>query len=153
MIYSITDWLYYYGLRDKDGKLNYINDKDIIVYKRVSYDYKTQEGTKNETLWLPGVIVEMGIGEFNPYEKECGEGKYHGCGNPRDCYKFRSYRYDKFVAIKVKKEDIFLWSKYIQERKLTGTLGFILYPEKIMFRKGEVLYECDIDGNRIEYKE
>ena len=145
-INKVEEWIKYYGI-DREA-INYIDkDTEIVVYKAVSNDYKTQEDTVNETSWIPGTIVEMPMDKWYPDNGECGEGKFHACGNPMECLEFRNNIDDKFVAIKVNKEDLFLWSIHSKT-----THARIMYPHKITFRKGEVLYECDMDGNKIENK-
>lgn len=147
MVKSINQWIKFYTL---DANKEYIDPtKEVILYKVVSKQYKTQEKTKNETLWRPGMIVEMPMDKWNPYEKECGEGKFHACGNPISCLEFRKHDggiNTKFVAIKVKKEDLFLWAEFNQSRIFKRISE---YPNKITFRKGQVLFECDINGNKI----
>ena len=108
--------------------------EDAIIYKRVSSDFKTQEGTKNETLWIVGCQIE--VPNWTPDKEECGEGKFHACDKPWHCDEFRSNIGDKYIAIKVRREDMKFWPN-----------GF--YPNKVAFKKGFVMYECDIDGNEI----
>ena len=109
----------------------------VILYKRVSKDYKTQENTQNETLWLPGTSVEHK--NWSPTGSECGEGKFHACARPIFCNQYRSREGDKYVAIKVSKKDLFAWKNPN-------------HPRKIAFRKGKVIYECDEEGNKIDNK-
>jgi hypothetical protein len=49
----------------------------VTLYKKVSKDFKTQENTKNETLWIIGSTLEHPA--WNPNNGECGEGKFHAC--------------------------------------------------------------------------
>jgi len=58
-------------------------EKKLILYKKVSKEYKTQENTKNETLWTIGKSIT--IANWNPKESECGSGKFQRCANPIDC--------------------------------------------------------------------
>lgn len=134
-INNIYDWIRYYGAP-------VISYDEIIVYKKVSVDYKTQEGTYNETSWLPGTTVEMPMNKWKPDKEECGEGKFHACASIGNCLKFRplfknNNNSDRFVAILVNIKDIHLWTNYPS------------YPEKIAFRKGIVLYECAVHGFKI----
>ena len=109
-------------------------NKTIILYKRVSHDYKTQEGTSNETRWNTGATVEHP--DWNPSHSECGEGKFHACPKPYFADEFRDIPNDKYIAIRVAAEDVFEWKDNP------------LYPHKIGFRKGKVLYECDRYGKK-----
>lgn len=117
------DWLERNGIKKA---------KYITLYKRVSKDFKTQEGTKNETQWKIGTTVEHP--NWNPRSGECGEGKYHACSRPYFADEFRSKPDDKYIAIKIVREDTYAWPSPS-------------YPHKIGFRKGRVLYECDRFGN------
>lgn len=107
----------------------------IILYKRVSKDFLTQERTLNETLWKIGSIVTHP--NWNPTFRECGEGKFHACSKPFECDEFRYDDDDKYIAIKVKIADLYEWNNNPA------------YPKKIAFRKGKVLYEVDNLGNSI----
>ncbi len=107
----------------------------FIIFKRVSFDYKTQENTENETKWLPGTEVIHHL--FNPIS-ECGKGKFHACAFPAWCDIFRKVIKDKYVAIAVAEED---FSEYIKSDRQ--------YHQKIAFKKGKVLYECDRNGKEI----
>src|SRR5581483_7545511 len=114
---------------------NCIEESDsVTLYKRVSAEFKTQEGTVNETLWAIGSVVEHP--RWNPGEEECGAGKFHGCSRPYFADEFRSIADDRYVAIQVEKSDLYAWTNPA-------------YPHKIAFRKGTVLYECDRFGKKI----
>jgi hypothetical protein len=113
-----------------------LKDK-IIVYKRVSKELKTQEGTNNETTWKVGKKLE--VPNWNPTGQECGEGKFHACTTTYFCDEFRSLKDDRYIAIEVAKEDLYAWPKPA-------------YPHKIAFKKGKVLYEADKKGKKIEKK-
>jgi hypothetical protein len=106
----------------------------VILYKRVSCEYKTQEGTTRETTWTPGATLEHYA--WNPTDRECGEGKFHACPTPYFCDEFRDEPDDVYVAIEVAQEDLYSWDDHPQ------------YPHKIAFRRGTVLYECDVNGKR-----
>ncbi|HNX82647.1 MAG TPA: hypothetical protein PKL77_10945, partial [Candidatus Omnitrophota bacterium] len=106
----------------------------VIVYKRVSDDYKTQENTRNETLWTPGIKIDHPA--WNPIT-ECGEGKFHACSRPYFCDEFRGCPGDRYVAIEINVKD-------------THQFKNPSYPHKIAFRRGKVLYECDRSGDKIE---
>jgi len=108
--------------------------KNVILFKRVSNDFKTQEETKNETLWKVGTIVNHS--NWNPTENECGEGKFHACSKSYFCDEFRSKSDDRYIALKIAIADTAQWEKPT-------------YSHKIAFRKGKVLYECDRYGNKI----
>ena len=105
-----------------------------IIYKRVSKDFKTQENTANETTWTPGTKMEHP--SWNP-AAECGEGKFHACSRPYFCDEFRGGSEDRYVAIEIKVAD-------------THQFKNPTYPHKIAFRRGNVLYECDRFGDKIE---
>src|SRR3990167_1204183 len=96
----------------------------VILYKRVSKDFKTQEGTDHETTWTIGTTLTHPA--WNPTEQECGAGKFHACARPHRCDVFRSTKGDKYIAIQIKVEDLFEWKSPS-------------YPQKIGFRKGKVL--------------
>jgi hypothetical protein len=120
-------------------ELNGITKKErVILYKRVSKDFKTQENTPNETLWIIGSTVEHP--NWNPQDSECGEGKFHACSRPYFCNEFRDGRIDKYIAIQINRKDVFEWKNNPN------------YPHKIGFRKGLVLFECDQYGNKMEAK-
>ena len=108
----------------------------VILYKRVSRDWKTQENTANETLWLVGSHVTHP--KWNPKNAECGEGKFHACSRPYFCSEFRNKPGDRYVAVSIKLEDLHEWTENPQ------------YKYKIAFREGIVLYECDKWGKEIK---
>jgi hypothetical protein len=105
---------------------------NIILYKKVSSDFKTQEGTKNETYWRINRIVEHP--NWNPSNSECGEGKFHSCAFPFWCDSFRNKKGDKYIAIKVNIKDLYEWTNNPA------------YPKKIGFRKCKVLAEVKRTG-------
>jgi len=113
----------------------FVRDDKVIIFKRVSANFETQEETRNRTEWLPGTTVVHP--NWNPEKEECGEGKFHGCPKPWWCDMFRDKRSDRDVAVLVKKEDIYEWPDSKS------------YPQKIAFREGRVLYEVDRNGNKI----
>jgi hypothetical protein len=110
-----------------------IEDGSVVLYKKVSKDLKTQEDTENETLWEIGTTLTHD--NWKPGRDECGEGKFHACARAHWCDGFRIWNSDKYVAIEVKVGGLYEWP---DEQE---------YPQKIAFRKGKVLYECDRDGN------
>jgi hypothetical protein len=110
-----------------------LNDQMVLLYKRVSFDYKTQENTKNETLWNVGKVLE--VPHWSP-ESECGEGKFHACSRTFFCDQYRSKEDDRYVALSVEIDDLY-------------THKNPLHPHKVAFKKGKVLYEVDRDGNKI----
>ena len=111
--------------------------KTVMLYKRVSHDFKTQEGTKNETLWVVGSTVTHPA--WRPKDEECGEGKFHACSRAFFADEFRDTTGDKYVAIEVASRDLYAWPKPT-------------YPHKIAFRAGKVLHQCDRMGNKMEAK-
>ena len=111
----------------------------VILFKKVSKDFKTQKDTKNETLWEIGSTVTHPA--WQPKESECGEGKFHASSRPYFCDEFRiGIRDDKYIAVQIAVKDL----KDLYEWP-NG-----LYPHKIAFRKGNVLYECDKFGKEKE---
>ena len=118
---GIIGWLENNGIK---------NTESIILYKRISKGYKTQENTKKI-----GKIIEHP--SWNPKNQECGEGKFHACSRPYFCDEFRDVKDDIYIAIKVNKKDLFAWENPN-------------YPHKIAFRKGKVLFQCDKIGKEIK---
>ena len=121
-----------------DGWLeqNGIEDANTVtLYKRVSADFRTQEGTDRETKWAVGSTVEHS--NWRPDEDECGAGKFHACSRPYFCDEFRSGTGDRYIAIEIEKEDLYAWPN-------------ATYPHKIAFRKGRVLGEVNRFGEAIE---
>jgi hypothetical protein len=110
------------------------NKSSVVLFKRVSSDFKTQENTTNETDWSVGKVLEHP--SWNPKSGECGEGKFHACSRPYFCDEFRSIKGDHYIAIKVNVKDLHAWKD-------------AQYPHKIAFRKGTVLYECDKMGKKV----
>jgi hypothetical protein len=109
--------------------------KTVILFKRVSKDFKTQEGTQNETLWA--IASEVEVKSWKPDMEECGAGKFHACGRPYFCDEFRNNPGDRYIAISILVADLYVWPTP-------------QYPHKIAFRKGRVLYECDLMGKEIK---
>lgn len=106
-----------------------------MLFKRVSKEWLTQEGTDNETAWAPG--SQLTHLAWSPESEECGGGKFHACHSPAACDEFRSTEGDRYVAIRVKVCDLYAWIENPS------------YPSKIAFRGGHVLYEVDRFGDRI----
>ncbi len=106
----------------------------VILFKRVSKDFQTQEGTVNETIWTVGKTLEHPA--WDPTSGECGHGKYHACSRPYFCDEFRSNQGDVYIAIEIAEKDLHEWKNPD-------------YPHKIAFRKGTVLYVCDKYGKKI----
>src|SRR5258708_6162239 len=76
---------------------NAVDEKPkVVLYKRVSKDFKTQEGTKNETLWA--VESKVTHPDWKPTSGECGEGKFHACSRPYFCDEFRHATGDRYIA-------------------------------------------------------
>ena len=127
--------------KQKEGVLGWLEDNAteskkecVTLFKRVSNDFKTQEGTKNETLWTIGTTVDHP--SWSPKEKECGEGKFHACSRAYFCDQFRDKKDDRYVAIEVSTKDMYAWKN-------------AEYPHKIAFRKCKVLFECNKFGEKI----
>lgn len=113
----------------KRHKVNISDKNTVILYKRVSKDFKTQEGELWETLWKIGSTVEHPA--WNPETSECGKGKFHACAKPHWCDVFRNESDDKYIAIEIHVKDLYEWKENPN------------YPQKIAFRKGTVLKECE----------
>jgi len=112
----------------------------VILFKRVSAEWKTQEGKPSETTWSPGLVLEHPA--WSPASEECGGGKFHACSRPYFCDEFRyEKRDDRYVAIKIAVADLHAWEG-----------ESVRYPHKIAFRAGEVLYECDKHGREVKAK-
>jgi hypothetical protein len=116
------------GIEVKRGK--------IILFKKVSRDFLTQENTENETKWEIGSTITHP--EWNPKLTECGKGKFHASSRPYFCDEFRNQLGDRYIAVQIKVEDLYEWPKPD-------------YPHKIAFREGKVLYECDKFGKEISH--
>ena len=125
---QIDDWFELNGIEKQ---------KEIILYKRVSSDFKTQEGTENETEWKIGSTLIHP--SYQPETDECGKGKFHACSRPYFCDEFRDAPKDRYIALAVKLSDTYAWPKP-------------QYPHKIGFGRGKVLYECDRFGEKIGEK-
>lgn len=119
---SVVDWIEYNG--------GTIHNNKVIVYKAVSHNFKTQEGTRNETHWEIDKTLEVPDWDVT---EECGEGKFHACWYPADCWGFRYDRLAKLIAIQVEVNDLY---RFISP----------VFPNKLAFRKGKVLYEVDANG-------
>ena len=115
-----------------------VEDK-VILYKRVSHDAKTQENTKNETLWIVDTTVSHPA--WNPGKEECGPGKFHACSRPYFCDNYRNTKGDYYIAIEVKVNDL-------HEHK--DNPHHPHHPHKIAFRECKVLYKCNRFGNEIK---
>jgi hypothetical protein len=112
-----------------------VKRKTVILFKKVSSDFKTQEKTENETLWILGSVVTHP--KWEPEKQECGAGKFHACSRPYFCDEFRSAKGDRYIAVQIKLDDLYEWPRNQQ------------YPHKIAFRAGRVLYECDKHGRKL----
>ena len=123
---GVVGWLDREGIELEKGH--------VIIFKRVSKDFKTQEKTANETLWAIGSTVTCA--KYNPKESECGEGKFHACSRPYFCDEFREAKDDRYIAIKVLVKDMHAWEG-------------ASYPHKIGFKGGTILFECDKFGKKI----
>lgn len=74
--------------------------------------------------------------QWEPTSAECGAGKFHAVSRPYFGDQFRSNIDDRYVAIRVKTEDLYVWPN-------------AEYPHKVAFRAGTVLFECDRYGTEI----
>jgi hypothetical protein len=106
----------------------------VTLFKRVSKDFLTQEGTINQTEWKIGSTVIHDA--WDPSSGECGAGKFHACSRPYFCDEFRSDDGDLYVAIRVAVADLHAWEN-------------ASYPHKIAFRECVVLHQCDRFGESI----
>ena len=113
-----------------------VSNEKVVLYKRVSVDFKTQEGTENETLWKVGETIIHPAWE--PKSGECGAGKYHACSRPYFTDEFRSTKGDRYIAIEVDFEDLYEWPNPD-------------YPHKIAFRSGLILGEVDRFGKKMTH--
>jgi len=109
--------------------------KKIILFKRVSKKFQTQERTRNETTWKIGSTLTHP--SWSPEDNECGEGKFHACSRAYFCDEFRDEKDDRYIALEIEKKDLFVWDNNPD------------YPHKVAFRKGKVLHECDKFGRKI----
>ena len=116
---------------DRDGIK--VSRRAVVLYKKTSKDFLTQEGRENETKWAIGSTVTHPA--WAPKNRECGEGKFHACSRPYFCDVFRGEVGDRYIAIMIKVADLYEWPNP-------------LYPHKIAFREGKILYECDKYGSR-----
>lgn len=129
---AVLDWCAEKGLPVTDGK--------VVVYKRVSADYKTQVGyLDRETSYIIGSTVTHP--NWNPRSSECGAGKYHACGTPRQCDPYCGMYdngSDKYIALEVAVKDMFAWPARGR-----------CHPNKIAFRTGKVLCRCNREGRKM----
>jgi hypothetical protein len=109
--------------------------RSAVVFKRVSRDLKTQEGTANETVWTIGATLKHH--DYRPKEQECGGGKFHACSRPYFCDEFRDTAEDRYVAIKVPLTSLHFWG------------SDAAYQHKVAFGEGKVMYECDRYGAKL----
>jgi hypothetical protein len=97
----------------------------VILFKRVSSDFKTQETTPNETVWIVGSTLVHASPQLN--NKECGEGKYHFCSRPYFCDEFRTTAGDKYIALSVPVKTLYAWPSPSYPHKISGTTATVLY--------------------------
>jgi hypothetical protein len=107
----------------------------VLLYKRVSSDFLTQQGKAWEQRWDPGSTVEHSAWE--PESSECGPCKFHACARPYFADEFCDGMNDRYVAVEIAVADLYAWPNPS-------------YPHKIAFRAGRVLYECDLYATRID---
>ena len=114
-----------------------VKDDKVILYKKVSKDFLTQEGNDYETRWKIGSTLILTHPDWDPKKNECGPGKFHACARPFWCDHFRNRKSDRYIAVEVDVKDLHEWEKVPA------------FPQKIAFRCGKVLYECDRYGNKV----
>jgi hypothetical protein len=124
--YKDVEWFERNGVEKKNK---------VILYKKVSKDFKTQENTTNETIWKIGATLTHP--NWKPETSECGEYKYHACSRPYFCDEFRNKVGDRYIAVEIALKDLYEWKNNPS------------YPYKIGFRKGKVLYECNRFGKKL----
>jgi hypothetical protein len=118
-------WLEKEGVAATRGK--------VILFKRVTNDFKTRKGLSSETEWKVGSTLTHP--DWKPETGECGANKFHSCSRPYFCDEFMSGSDDRYIAIEISKKDLHAWPTPA-------------YPHKIAFRKGKVLYEVDKFGRK-----
>ena len=131
---TIIKPVYKKGVRGWLEKNAIENKTKIILYKKVSADFKTQENNKNETIWNIGKTLEHP--DWSPKQSECGEGKFHACSRPYFCDEFRNEKGDRYIAIEIAKKDLYAWEEPT-------------FPHKIAFKKGRVLKEVNKFGKDV----
>jgi hypothetical protein len=104
----------------------------VVLYKATNDTFETRNGIK----YIPGTDVIAP--DWEDINIECGNG-LHFCPRPSACKQFNENPFH-FVACKIAIKDIRVYQ------------GAPNYPDKIRAQKCKVLYECDIDGNKIEDK-
>jgi hypothetical protein len=112
-----------------------VNEGKVILYKKVSKEFLTQENTKNETKWTIGEIITCK--NYQPEISECGEGKFHAVSRPYFGDEFRNVEGGRYIAVEIKVEDLYEWKNNPE------------YLHKIGFRESRVLYEVDRYGTKI----
>ncbi|MDE2099639.1 MAG: hypothetical protein KGL39_20470, partial [Patescibacteria group bacterium] len=96
-ISGTAGWLEEEGILEAEGS--------VVLYKRVSATFLTQENTSNETKWAIGSTLTHHA--WAPEAEECGGGKFHACSRPYFCDEFRSDDGDRYIAIQIKTEDLY----------------------------------------------
>jgi hypothetical protein len=124
---NTAEWL------DANGVVE--TDRVVVLYKRVSKDFLTQEGEPWQATWAIGEVKEHP--SWEPTKSECGAGKFHACSRPYFCDEFRSVADDRYVALRIEAADLYAWPN-------------AEYAHKIAFRKAVVLFECDRYGKEIK---
>lgn len=113
-----------------------IVDGKTILFKAVSPELRTQEGTRNVTTYHIGKMIT--VPKWNPRDQECGAGKFHACDTPMHANGYRQHNFgNRFIAISIAVKDLYAWPEATRR-----------HPTKIAFRKGKVLFECDHTGRR-----
>jgi hypothetical protein len=124
IIKTVRDWCRYYGLQ--------VNRNIVILFKALNDDYSSPYGMSYKPGTIPIAV------DWDGGKKECGEG-LHFSPSPRHAIGFHNEA-KRYCACPVNLKDIAVHPD--------GD-----YPEKVK-AKGccAPVWECDIDGNKIESK-
>jgi hypothetical protein len=122
-------WIEREGVELKSGQVTL-----VTLFKRVSKDFLTQEGDKNETKWEIGKRIVHPSPSLK--DKECGEGKFHFVSRPYFADQFRDKKSDRYIALSVPVKTLYAWPN-------------AEYPHKISGTEATVLYECNRFGKKI----
>ena len=99
------------------------------------------KGTRNNGSTRNGVIYAVGktvtAPDWKDINVECGNG-LHFCTDPQDCAGLVNYPVTRWFAVSVKASEV---------RCLIGATG---KPDKFRARSCKVLYECDVNGKKLE---
>jgi hypothetical protein len=126
---GVPGWMENEGVEEVDGR--------VTLYKRVSHDLKTQEGTEYETIWQLGEVVDNPKPALDLTSREGGPGKFHACSTTYFCNEFRSTPGDRYIAVEVAVADMHVWPDAD-------------YPHKAAFSKCRVIGEVDRMGRALK---